>query len=329
MAGELIFVTGGTGFLGRHLVDFLLKEGYRVRMLVRSTSDISWLPEGQVDIVTGDITDFQALNQGVGGCKYVIHAAGHFRFWGAKQQFESTNILGTENICKAVLENRVERLVYISTVAVVGQPRHGEIIDEETICHPKDDYQKSKYAAERMIIGMANSHDLPGVILRPGAFYGPGSRYGFNRLFIEEPMRGWRVQIDNGRHFTFPVFILDVPPAILKALKIGTPGEIYNISDQSITHTELNKIISPLLEISTWRLNVPSFIMIALAGFMELISKITRREPYYSLNLRHYVFGDWRVLSEKARRELDFVPTPIDEGLRKTVAWYKEDGWKK
>lgn len=329
MAGELIFVTGGTGFLGRHLVDFLLKEGYRVRMLVRSTSDISWLPEGQVDIVTGDITDFQALNQGVGGCKYVIHAAGHFRFWGAKQQFESTNILGTKNICKAVLENRIERLVYISTVAVVGQPRHGEIIDEETICHPKDDYQKSKYAAERMIIEMANSHNLPGVILRPGAFYGPGSRYGFNRLFIEEPMRGWRVQIDNGRHFTFPVFILDVPPAILKALKIGTPGEIYNISDQSFTHTELNKIISPLLEISTWRLNVPSFIMIALAGFMELISKITRREPYYSLNLRHYVFGDWRVLSEKARRELDFVPTPIDEGLRKTVAWYKEDGWKK
>jgi dihydroflavonol-4-reductase len=220
-------------------------------------------------------------------------------------------------------------MVYISTVAVVGEPHRGEIIDEETVCHPKDDYQKSKYAAERLILEMIKSRNLPGVILRPGAFYGPGSRYGFNRLFIEEPMRGWRIQIDNGRHFTFPIFVPDVPPAILKTLKTGTPGEIYNISDRSFTHAELNHLISPLLGISTWRLNVPSFLMVVLAAIMELISKITRREPFYPLNLRHYVFSDWRVRSGKARLELGFEPTSIEEGLRKTVAWYKEGGWKK
>lgn len=323
-------MTGGTGFLGRHLVPFLIKEGYRVRMLARPTSDISWLPDGQVKIVTGDIADYQVLNQGISGCKYVIHAASHFRFWGPKHDFDSTNILGTKNICNAVLENNIDRMVYISTIAVVGEPQRGEIIDEEIVCHPKDDYQKSKYAAEKLILEMIKRKNLPGIILRPGAFYGPGSRYGFNRLFIEEPMRGWRIKIDNGRHFTFPVFINDVPTAILKAIKLGTHGEIYNISDRSYSHAELNDLVSPMLGISTWRLNVPRFVLIALAGIMELISKITRREPYYPLNLRHYVFSDWRVHTGKAMLELGFEPTPIDKGLRKTVAWYKElDGKSK
>lgn len=329
MAGELVFVTGGTGFLGRHLVPFLLDKDYRVRLFVRPTSDTSWISSERVEYVIGDISDAQAIKEGVTGCRYAVHAAGNFRFWGSQRDFQPVNFQGTKNVCMAVLESDVERMVYISSVAVVGDPPRGEIIDEDTICHPKDNYQKSKYNAENLILEMTKRDKLPGIILRPGAYYGPGSRYGFNRLFIEEPMRGLRIQIENGRHFTFPVFVSDVPSVIVKTLKLGIPGEIYNVSDQSITHAELNQLISPLLGISTWRLNVPRALMIVLASLMELLSKLTRREPFYPLNLRYYVFRDWKVLSHKANRDLDFEPTPIEEGLKQTVAWYKRTEWKK
>ena len=77
-----------------------------------------------------------------------------------------------------------------------------------------------------------------------------------------------------------------------------------------------------MLGISTWRFDAPRAMMIFLAAVQEVMSKITQREPFYPLNLRHYVFNDWQVSSKKAREELNFEPTPIREGLQQTVNWY-------
>ncbi|MDH5507471.1 MAG: NAD-dependent epimerase/dehydratase family protein, partial [Anaerolineae bacterium] len=310
MAADLILVTGATGFLGQHLVPQLLADGLAVRALVRSTSQAAALQASGVELAYGDIRDGEAVDRAISGCRYVIHAAGYFRFWGDTQLFEDINLGGARAVCQAAVKNQVERLVHISTIAVVGDPAAGEIIDENTPCRPQDGYQRSKCAAEQYILAMVASHGLPAVILRPGAYFGPGSRYGFNRLFIEEPMRGWRVKVDGGRRLTFPVFVPDVARAARLAIRRGNPGEIYNISGDSVTHDEVNRMVSPLLGISAWRLKVNRSMMIALAALMEALAKLTRREPFYPLNLRHYVFNDWQVRSEKARSQLGFEPTP-------------------
>jgi nucleoside-diphosphate-sugar epimerase len=167
---------------------------------------------------------------------------------------------------------------------------------------------------------------VPAVILRPGAFYGPFGRYAFNRLFFEDPLKGLLIQVHGGKRLTFPVFVPDVARAIVAALKVGRPGEVYNVSGEPLTHHEVNKVVSRLAGLPAFRLNIPARSMLALAGWMTRQAQRTGREPYYPLNLANYVFNDWQVSSAKAKAELGFVPTSFEEGARQTLAWYAEAG---
>ncbi len=323
MARKLIFLTGATGFLGRNLVPCLLAEGYSLRLLVRRSSKTDWLAGTDVELVYGDITDPDVVDRATEGADFVIHAAGHFRFWGPSEVFDRINVQGTAAVARAVLRHRPARLIHISAIAIAGQQPQGVLIDERVRSCPQDPYQRSKHAAEEVLQKYYLEEDLPVITLRPGAYYGPYGRYGFNRLFIEDPLRGLRIQVDRGKRATFPVFVPDVAKAVLMALTEGKTGEIYNICDQPVSHAQVNRIVSELLGISPRRWNVPYGLLIALAGLMELGSKVSAREPFYPLNLRYYVFNDWLVSNKKARVELGFSPTPLREGLRQTIDWYK------
>jgi dihydroflavonol-4-reductase len=292
-------------------------------MLVRSTSDVSWLPDEHVQVLVGDVANGNDLRDGMVGCRYVVHAAAHFRFWGDEELFKLVNYEGTKNIVRTAKEIGVERFIYVSSIAVVGKPEPGEIIDEDAICRPQSPYQRTKYKTEQWVLEKARRGELPAVILRPGAFYGPGRRYGFNRLFLIEAMKGWRVKVQGGKRLIFPAYVPDVADAVVNTLTAGRIGEIYNICDRPYSHNQVNEIASRILGISVWRLNVPKAIMLALAWLMELVAKFSHREPFYPLNLRHYVFNDWNVSNQKAAAELGFSPTPIEEGLTETAAWLR------
>lgn len=327
MAGDLILVTGGTGFLGRHLVPALLSEGFRVRLLVREGSHLGELADLPVELAIGDLSALGGLAQAARGARYLVHAAAHFRFWGSPQIFRQVNVLGTRAIAQAALDEGVEQFIHISAVAVVGRQKPGQVIDEQTPCRPQDDYQRTKLEAEQALLKMFEEKGLPVVILRPGAFYGPHGRYGFNRLFIEDPSRGLPLQVQGGRRITFPVFVPDVAEAICHALREARLGEVYNVCGEPVTHAEVDQIVSRLLGIRSRRWNIPWRLMVALAAAMEFFSYIRGREPFYPLNLRHYVFTDWNVSSAKAQRELRFSPTPLEDGLLQTVEWYRSEVW--
>jgi dihydroflavonol-4-reductase len=319
----MILVTGATGFLGRHLIPQLLQAGNQVRALVRPESDLAPLAAYDIELArAGDITDFEGVRAAAEGCDIVVHAAGLFRFWGDQSDFWRTNVIGTRAVLQAVQAAGVQRFIYISTLAVVGRAAGGKPITEETPCRPQDAYQASKLGAENEV-GAASEAGLPAIILRPGAYYGPGGQYAFNRLFFEEPLRGWRIQVNRGRYLTFPVYVPDVAACVVLALRQGRPGQTYNICGPSISHREANNIISELAGISRFRLPVPRLAALALAYGMTAISTITGREPFYPTNLAHYVFQDWPVSIVKARSELNFRPTPFAEGAATTLDWYK------
>jgi dihydroflavonol-4-reductase len=324
MNQDVILVTGATGFLGHHLVPYLVSAGYRVRTLVRETSDTSHLRDPNVELAFGDILDPVSVQRAMANCRYVIHAAGLFRFWGPKEEFERTNVQGTANVVEAARRQGVEKLAYISTIAVVGEHPAAVIIDETAKCQPVDPYQRSKLDAENFVRMFARGAQLPAVILRPGAFYGPWGRYAFNRLFFEDPLKGLRIQVHSGRRITFPAFVPDVARAALAALKLGRSGELYNVSGEPLSHREANCIISRLAGISSLRLNVPMGLMLRVARTMTQMADKSGHEPYYPIHLASYVFQDWRVSSDKARAELGFVPTPFEHGAQQTLEWYWE-----
>lgn len=320
---DIVFVTGGTGFLGRHLIPMLSRAGYAVRVLTRQTS-INWLSNcPNVTLVHGDIQDKSLVQKSLEGSRYVVHAAGLFRFWGDSSEFERTNVIGTQNVMDAALSAQVERLIHISTIALIGNPNPSALIDETYQAQPQDAYQQSKYTAERLALDAWENLQLPVVVLRGGAFYGPMGHYAFNRLFFRDPMRGILMQINGGDYVTFPVYVPDVATAIISSFTLGRLGEIYNICDSPLTHKEAFDVVCR--EANLWypRLNIPGWMGISASYLMEAVAKITRREPFYPLNLRSYVYNYWRVVNDKARHELEFTPTPFVEGARETIAWYR------
>jgi dihydroflavonol-4-reductase len=323
LPGNRVLVTGATGFLGHNLVTQLVAGGYPVRALVRETSDTRYLRELAVELCVGDVRDAATVNIAVDGCDYVVHAAGLFRLWGEVREFERTNVEGTAYVLEAALRHGIQKLVHISTAAVAGNPQPGQVIDESTPSRPVDAYQRSKVDGENLVRMFQQTARLPAVILRPGAFYGPWGRYAFNRLFFEDPLRGLLIQVHWGRRLTFPVFVPDVARVIVAALKSGRPGEVYTFAGDSISHRQVNQIVSRLAGIPPWRFNVPTQTMLALAGWLGRRAARTGREPYYPLSLASYVFYDWKVSSAKTRAELGFVPTPFEEGARQTLEWYR------
>lgn len=322
----MVLVTGATGFLGHNLIPLLIERGHAVRVLVRPSSHVNLLRAQGVQIAIGDICDACSVEAAMAGCQAVIHGAGKFRFWGNEQDFFEVNVRGTQNIVRAARDAGVQRFIHISTVAVIGKPEPGMVITEETPPRPQDAYQRSKLEGEQLVRQASRTHHLPAVILRPGAFYGPWGRYAFNRLFFEDPLKGWPIQVHRGRHVNFPIFVPDLCRVIETALTQGQPGEIYNVSGPSMTHHEINEIISRLAGLLPRRINAPGWGMIALAQAWTFLSRFTQREPYYPINLAPYVFCDWIVSSDKARRELGFEPTPFEEGARQTLEWYWEQG---
>lgn len=314
------FVTGGTGFLGRHLIPALCRVGHHVRVLARHPDEHPWLKRyPQVEIVRGDVLDAACMRDAARGCEYVVHAAGYFRFWGEQAIFDATNVGGTENVLKAARDAR--RVIHISTVALIGTPTG--VVDETHPARPADNYQRSKYRAEQTALRFQAEQGIPVVVLRPGAFYGPLGAYAFNRLFFTDPMRGIIMQINGGSYITFPVYVADVAQAIVQAFERGRAGEIYNICGESLTHEAAFDIITR--EANLWypRLNIPDWLGEAFARLLTAVAAVTHREPFYPITLRSYVYNDWRVSSDKAKRELGFAPTPFADGARRTIAWYR------
>ncbi len=319
------FVTGGTGFIGANLVRALLARGIAVRALVRSGSDRRNLAGLEIETVVGDLRDPASLRRAMRGCELVFHVAALYSFWvRPRKLIYEVNVGGTRNVLQAAWENRVERVVYTSSVAALGLREDGQPADEETPVDPRKiigDYKKSKYLAQEVALEYAR-RGLPVVIVNPtfpvGAYDIKPTPTG---QVILDFLRGrMPAYLDTGMNV---VAAADVAQGHILAAERGRPGEKYILGGENLTMRELLQLLSDITGLPAPRWRLPYWPILALsylnAGICRLTGTTPRMTPETVKMSRHYMFFSPR----KAVEELGLPQTPAREALEVAVDWFR------
>ena len=316
-----ILVTGATGFIGSHLVDGLLKKKEKIRILVRKTSRADWLNKYDVEICYGSLEDINSLTKATKNIKTVYHLAAMLGSPGVTyNQLYETNVRGTENLIKACVKNNIKRFVYISTVAAMGPTKY--MADETTKCNPKTDYDKTKYLAE---LAVKNS-GLDWTIIRPTMVYGPGEIKNKARMF-RFIQKGFFFVIGSGKNMMGLVYVGNLVKGIILAGESkNAVKQVYILSDKkNYTMNEFIKTIARHEKVKTpihlpvWIAYIGAFFfrIFRIFGFPQILSKdrIKNMTINHSFNI------------SKAINELKYEPEiGLDDGIKKTIQWYKEKG---
>jgi len=323
------FVTGATGFIGSNVVRALLKRGVRVCALVRPNANRNNLDGLDVELVEGDLLDFDSLKRGMDGCEQVYHVGALYSFWvRPRRLIHDVNVEGTRNVLQAAMDEKMEKVVYTSSVAALGLREDGQLADETAPVSFKNiigDYKKSKYLAERVALEFAR--DLPVVIVNPSFPVGPGDikPTPTGRTILDFLNRKMPAYVDTGMNV---VDVEDVALGHLLAAEKGRVGERYILGGENLTMKQLLDLLAEITGLPAPRFRLPYYPILAMsflnAGFCTLFPSCTPRMTPQTIRMsRHLMFFD----PSKAVEELNFPQTPAREALDKAVAWFKENGY--
>jgi len=321
-------VTGATGFIGSHLVEALLQKGVQVRCLVRKTSDLSWLKNLPIEVFRGNCNDKASLEEAVKGVDQVFHLAGVTKAVEEKTYFE-VNALGTENLIHACLENnpRLQKFVYVSSQAAAGPCQNGGKKRESDRCEPVSVYGHSKRMGEEF--ALAHSHEIPLLILRPSAVYGPRDRdiYAFFKLLskrIKPCLAG------QDQHISL-CYVQDMIQAILLAAEAQeSSGEIFFLSDgHDYRLEEIGDIFAQAMGITPFCIRIPEWIIFGIASFSEYLSKLSGKPPLLNKGkVEEMIQKNWVCDITKAKTLLGFEPQfKLSQGAKLTFEWYRKENW--
>ncbi len=324
----MILVTGGTGFIGSHLVERLVARGESVRVLVRRPGLFEKTP---VEVFRGDLLSGDGLARAVTGVDTIIHLAGVTKALSASDYY-SGNVTATENLARAVATAnagaaRPIRMVHVSSLAAVGPAPDSTPLTEDAGPHPVGHYGKSKLEGERRVRAI-----LPeAVIVRPPVVYGPRDTDVFQML--KSISQGLVVQIAGGERWFSAIYVTDLADGIMAAAKEPkAAGRTFFLAHpEAVSWTELGKIAAGIMGRSARVVNIPQPAAY-LAGYCgELWSRLTRKPGIVSREkIREAICPWWLCDPRRAQQELGFTAaTGIHQGLATALDWYREAGWLK
>ncbi len=330
MAPGKSLVTGGTGFIGSHLVEALLGQGDEVRCLVREGRPRQWIRGLNVEIVHGDCTDFQSLRSAVEGADQIYHVAGITKAL-HHSAFYNTNTGGTENLIRACVERNpnLQRFVYLSSQAAVGPCRGGGLSVETDPCLPVSHYGWSKRHGEEAVLKVRDRFSV--VILRACAVYGPRDQ-DFLPFFRSIGM-GIQIGLWGMEQRLSLCYVSDLVSALLATGKNEiSSGEIFFVSDgHAYTWQDLGTTIAEALGVRTIRVRLPVSVFRWSAGVADWISRRSGRPRVFGRErYQELIQLNWSCDSRKAMSELDLSASyDLKRGIAATVEWYRAQGWLK
>lgn len=299
-----ILVTGGAGFIGSGVVPMLLNAGHSVRVLDNlSTGSADALAAYDIDLITGDIRDLQAVTGAVAGVDGIVHLAAHTNVIDSIQDplmDYAINVGGTLNLLMAAREHNVPRFVFASSNAPIGE--NTPPIDEEKPARPLAPYGASKLSGEGYCSAFHGSYGLGTVVLRFANVYGPRSTHKGSVVakFIKDALNSGKLTIyGDGKQTRDFIHVDDLARAILAGLESDCGGETFQVATGQETR------------------------------IIDLARSIQAAFPGRNITIEHAGQRAGEIIKNyssiaKARRLLNWFPQiPLDQGLAETVAWFE------
>ena len=324
-------VTGGTGFLGSHLVRLLNEQGHSVRVLYRSPKKLSILQGLDYEGVQGDLDDIDSLKTACEGCDVVFHVAAKVDYWkdDDKDLLLKINVEGTRNVLNATKSAGVKRVIFTSSASTVGFRNDGRAADETvpfSLPPERFWYAYSKVKAEELVAEFV-ADGLEVVILNPTVIIGPGDLNAISGTFIIETARfQWLTPMSSGG--LAAIDVRDVAQAHIRAVDRGHSGERYILNTANYPYTVWFKMIASACNVSEPILTTPDFLLEPTARLIEFLRKIGIQTPMDANQTRlggTNAFFDGR----KAYHELFTPQIDLTTSLRETYQWYKDNGYIK
>jgi dihydroflavonol-4-reductase len=318
-------VTGGTGKVGNAIARALVARGDEVRALVRDPARAAGVLPAGVEPVRGDVTFPDSVVTAAEGCELVFNAMGLPEQWLADPgEFEHVNAIGSETVVRAAARAGARRVIHTSTIDVFHAADGARFDESKVADYPKGTaYERSKQHAERLVIAAAKHEGIELVIANPAAVYGPGPEgsASIERDLLQPVVEGRRAAAPALPPGGFGVLFSEGAGAgHLLVAEQGKPGERYILCDGHVTLAELARTAVKVAGRGKVPPTLPVPLAKAMAAAGEPIARLTGKPPL--LPKGQLLFFLWNAApdSAKAQRELGWQPTPIEDGLRATLA---------
>jgi len=325
MSADVDLVTGGTGFIGGHVVRALLEKGRRPRCVVRPGANTRAIEGLAVEIVPGDLRDLDSLRRAAAGADAVYHCAADYRLYARRPaEIYASNVDGTENVLRAATEAGARRIVHTSSVATLSGDG-AEPGDETTLAGDASvvgHYKKSKVLAERAALRWA-AEGAPVVVVNPSMPVGEGDvkPTPTGRIVLDFLRGRMPAYVDTGLNV---VDVRDVAAGHLLAAERGRIGERYILGNRNMTLKEIFDLLARITGIPSPAIRLPHWIPLAVAAIDTWTAPLTGREPRVPLEsarmARHRMYFD----AGKAVRELGLPQSPVEKAFVRAVAWFRE-----
>ncbi len=329
-----ILITGGTGFIGVPLVKKLQSLGYKLKLLIRESSDITPFQElNNIEFIMGDVRENETLKKATENIEIIYHLAAYTRMWAKdKKIIEEINVKGTENVAKIALEKKI-RFIYISSFIALGatpvDPVDETFESEEGLYL---DYAKTKFQAKKLIKEYLKK-DLNGIIFYPGIVYGPGDFNIFGQTILDITARKFLGCPGNGDNIGSFVYVNDVIDGIVSIInRKDLKGEEFILGGENVKFNDWLNLTAEIAENKKNPRHFPISLANMYASMCELKTKLTKKMPYINRPTVKMINHNWSYSSDKAIEKLGYKITPLREGLEQTILWYKgfiEKGKKK
>ena len=323
-----ILLTGATGFIGRRLVEELIKQDEEVHILCRPTSDISGLDDPRISIFSGDVTNPESISNAMQGCNCVYHLAALAKNWAPNPDiFDKINVTGTNNILSVAKKLSVEKVVITSTSMTLKSSEEDPVKESDGRAeHILTDYARSKARSEDSAMKFYE-RGLGVVFVNPTRVFGPGLMTEGNSatLMIQLYMQGkWRYVLGDGNAVGNYGFVDDIVAGHIQAMQHGRSGELYILGGENLSFNKFFEILAELSEVKHHLFHIP-LSLIQFVSKLEIIrAKVFRGYPLITPEWVEVFSKNWAFSCAKAEKDLEYKITPFREALSRTINWIKD-----